>query len=413
MTAKRLSLPSLSAIFLATVTLWLSFGTLAVSGVDANARRVGVLPSPLWLVAAFVIVSIAAAIIGHTRIRLFWLSAFVLLPWLPFPVPAAAYIWTGPLRWGLWAMLAIPCLAPAAIAATPAPVLRAFAHPVRAPYLAALFATIACLVAAWQIAPQLPGGDEPHYLIIAQSLLKDGDLQIENNHRRGDYREYYAGPLRPDYLARGKNGQIYSVHSPGLPALVAPVFAAFGYPGVLVLLAIVGGCATGLAWKAVWLVTEDVPASWFGWATVALSIPFLFQVFIVYPDGPGAALVIAGLLTAIVGERASRRALIAAGVALAILPWLHTRFAVTAGALGLIILVRQHSAPDRLRRMASFAAIPAISALAWFGLFYAIYGSPNPAAAYGGYTQRAAPQIPPNFSRVLFDPPFRLLPHTP
>ena len=27
-----------------------------------------------------------------------------------------------------------------------------------------------------------PGGDEPHYLVIAHSLLADGDLQIENNH---------------------------------------------------------------------------------------------------------------------------------------------------------------------------------------------------------------------------------------
>ena len=33
-----------------------------------------------------------------------------------------------------------------------------------------------------------PGGDEPHYLVIAQSLWRDGDLKIENNHDRGDYR---------------------------------------------------------------------------------------------------------------------------------------------------------------------------------------------------------------------------------
>src|SRR3954468_5304661 len=152
MTAKRLSLPSLSAILLATVTLWLSFGTLAVTGADAGARRIGVLPSPLWLVAAFVVMVVAAIIAGERRVRLFYLSAFVILPWLPFLVPAAAYIWTGPLRWALWGLLATACLGPPAIAAAPAAVLRAFAQSRRAPYLAAIFATITYLVAAWQIA---------------------------------------------------------------------------------------------------------------------------------------------------------------------------------------------------------------------------------------------------------------------
>lgn len=49
--------------------------------------------------------------------------------------------------------------------------------------------------------------------------MKDGDLKIENNHLRGDYREYFFGPLKPHYLARGVNGEIYSVHAPGLPAV--------------------------------------------------------------------------------------------------------------------------------------------------------------------------------------------------
>ena len=43
--------------------------------------------------------------------------------------------------------------------------------------------------------PMFPGGDEPHYLVIAQSLWRDGDLAIENNHRRGDTFEYFKLPL--------------------------------------------------------------------------------------------------------------------------------------------------------------------------------------------------------------------------
>ena len=57
-----------------------------------------------------------------------------------------------------------------------------------------------------------PSGDEPHYLVIAQSLWRDGDLKIENNHQRGDYREYFSRDLEPHYLTRGADGEIYSIH---------------------------------------------------------------------------------------------------------------------------------------------------------------------------------------------------------
>jgi hypothetical protein len=70
--------------------------------------------------------------------------------------------------------------------------------------------------AAWRLSPGplYPGGDEPHYLVVTQSLLTDHDLAIANNHARGDYLAYLPGAVEPDYRATGRNGVIY-IDSPG------------------------------------------------------------------------------------------------------------------------------------------------------------------------------------------------------
>jgi hypothetical protein len=418
MTARRLSPSSLSAILCSSVGLWVSCGALAVAAAEPGAPRIAVLP-PFWWLGAMLLAGVAGAIVvrpSARQVAVLWLSALTILPflpWLPPPLAAALLVFAGPLRTWVWCAVILGLAGPPLARATRPGGLNSFSDPRRAPWLAALVAAAVYLLAAWSISPQLPDGDEPHYLIIAQSLLRDRDIQIENNHTRGDYHDYFAPALKPDYLRRGANGQIYSIHAPGLPAVVAPALALFGYPGVVAFLALASAAATALAWIAVWRVTGDASASWFGWATVSLSAPFVFQAFTVYPDGLGAALVMAGVLAIVSSRDLPPRRLMAIGAALALLPWLHTRFSLTASALGVVILARLWTAPDRVRRMAAFAAIPAASAAAWFWFFYTIYGTPNPAAPYGGYTQSAAANVPRGLAGLLLDQQFGILPNAP
>ena len=240
MAAKRLSLKAFGAITLiAAPAAWLTGGAITFTSSIPGSSRIGLAPSPLWVAGWIAAAGIAFLLTrpSSNRFALLVLSGILLAPWLPGRVPAALYVWAGPLRGWLWTVLVAAIAVPAVVRRTPPWLTRTVRDPHRAPWLAAAIAAAAYLAGAWQIFPQLPTGDEPHYLVIAQSLVKDHDLQIENNHRRGDYHDYYGGDLRPDYLRRGQNGEIYSVHAPGLSVLVAPVLAVFGYPGVLAFLA--------------------------------------------------------------------------------------------------------------------------------------------------------------------------------
>ena len=163
----------------------------------------------------------------------------------------------------------------------------------------------------------------------------------------GDYRAYFPGELpKPDFRRLGRDRQIYSIHAPGLPALVAPAFAIAGYRGVQVFLILLAAAGSALAWHLAWVVTRRADAAWFGWAAVTFSTSSIFHSFMVYPDGPGGVIALTGVWALL---RAQQEAESGAertgpwwlhGAALAVLPWLHTRFALVAGCLGALVLLR-------------------------------------------------------------------------
>jgi hypothetical protein len=403
----------------AGAAVWCSLGSLALSDAGPRAMRVGVTP-PLWWMAALVVGSVAAAWISRLpaeRAKPLFFSAVLFLPWLPVRLPAALLLWAGPFVWLVWAAIAAAVLAWGDEAPARPPRLRAvLAGPGRAPWVAFALAAIVYNAAAWRLAPLLPGGDEPHYLVIAQSVWRDGDLRIENNHQRGDYLEYFGGALRPDYLKRGVDGQIYSIHLPGVPVLIAPVLAIGGYGLVKIVLALVAAAATAMAWRTAFLVTGNVAAAWFGWAGVAFAAPFLLLAFTVYPDGPGAVVVMfAFAMLADLDRRASRPAgwWAAAGVLPALLPWFHPRFAVLAAALGAVFACRALRDTRRVRSLVAFALVPTASALGWFSYYYAIYGRFDPSVAYGHYTQMSVGRVPIGLLGLLFDQQYGLMVYAP
>ncbi|HUF47855.1 MAG TPA: hypothetical protein VMM93_08555 [Vicinamibacterales bacterium] len=396
------------------VSVWCAAGELTVATAASPVVRLAAPASPFW--------ALAGVLLGLSTPGLRPLRAipalFATLPWWPVPIPVAFVIFTGPLAW--WPIgLAVAGAVVAAREARARPAGHGpFARAGRQAGVAALLTLALGAATATSIADRLPGGDEPHYLIITDSLLRDGDLRIENNHRNRDYAAYFDGTMSPDFIRRGADGEIYSIHAPGVSALVLPAFALAGYRGAQ---ATILGCAAlagALVWLIGWRATGRADAAWFAWAAITLTPTTLLLSGMVFPDGPGALATAAGLWLGVrlLDQARPVRTGILVGVSalLAFLPWLHTRFSILAGGLGLLLVWRIWIGGDgRLRRAVVFAAVPVAAALLWFGHFWIIYGTPDPTAPYGDNAGSRLAYIPGGLVALLFDQQFGLLAYSP
>lgn len=401
-------------VVIASASVWISLGTVAVINGETMAR-IAAVPA-WWSLGVLVTAGAMAAAVLPLSVRQAWPFSLTLLLWLPYlpgEIPAAFLIWQGPLEVAVWLAVIGGVLASAGTLSFPKGL---GADPQRAPWLAAALLGFVSLAAFGSVRQVLPGGDEPHYLVITQSLMLDGDLRIEDNHARGDYLSYFTGRLRPDFMRRGADGQIYSIHSPGVSALILPGFAAAGYLGAVLTIVLMAMLASAMTWRVAWLLSASVSGAWIGWAAVFLSSPFLFQAFTIYPDGPAAMLVIAaaGLLVSLeLGRPISQRTVWLVSAGLAALPWLHTRFAVIAAAVGLCLFARLAARADRRRYLTAMLVVPSAAAVMWFGYFWLIWKTPNPAAPYGADSGAALAYIARGFTGLLVDQQFGLLPAAP
>ena len=251
-------------------------------------------------------------------------------------------------------------------------------------------------------------GDEPHYLIIAHSLLVDRDLDIANNHERRDYASFFSSTLSPDFLKRGTHGEIYSIHAPGLPAMLVPAYAAGGATGAVIFVALLAALASlAIVDLASRLVSPA--AALVTWAAVSFSVPFVPHAWLIYPE-IAAALIVARAVFRLWEPPESSGGAALTGFMLAILPWLHTKFIILTAALAMFEALRLR---PKIKHIVALAVPIAASVLLWLFSFYWMYGVFDPQVPYGSSTQMVVANIPRGVLGLLFDQKFGLLVYSP
>jgi len=242
------------------------------------------------------------------------------------------------------------------------------------------------------------GGDEPHYLLAADSLVHDGDVDVLDEFAARRYADFY--PYELDRHGRETEGRLNEPHGVGFPLLIAPAYALGGAKGVELLLAAVAALALALAYR---IALRVVPDPWALGAALAvgLSPPLLAYGTAVYPElAAAAALAGAALLALRLDERISRRDAFACSLLIGMLPWLGTKF-VPAGVVIGAFAVRSVWRARRRTLAVGAVELSLFSLTLYVAMNEAIYGGPTPYAADvpgesatdasfpGGYLERA------------------------
>ena len=248
-------------------------------------------------------------------------------------------------------------------------------------------------------------GDEPHYLLMAQSLWREHDLDLRDNQAREDWREYTPGPIAPHYGAPRADGRPYPAHSPGLALLLAPLYALGGRPLCVIALTLAAAALSLEMWRAARRLTSDDEASLLAWS-LALVPPIAFYAFEIYTEVPAALglwvaarLVVGGPSVAGAG---------AAALLVSALPWLHLKMVPAAVAVGVVAATRLSG-----RQRVTFFAVAALMAAAFLLYYRAIFGTASPLAIYGGVPRDADGSPLRALAGLLLDRSFGLLPYAP
>ena len=237
-------------------------------------------------------------------------------------------------------------------------------------------------------------GDEPHYLMIAESLRADGDLDLRNNYDGDAGARFGAGSLQPGPHARvTPGGRLLSVHDIGAPILLVPVYAAattlatlpsdsmlrrmrmnrglFAYSLVSFAILCLSTLAAAIAIRALEHAGASASAAAIVVAIAWLAPPVISHAFLVFPE-PFAMFVTACAVWCAYRQGDWEWRDGAVVLALGMLPWLHRKFVFYVAAIVLVIAWRRASSlramtPSRRALVAAAFAAP-IVLLAWWTL---------------------------------------------
>lgn len=221
------------------------------------------------------------------------------------------------------------------------------------PLLAGVFTLGILLLAGAETLESNVDGDESYYLLQAESLLADGDLDLKNQYaslERSVTRRRDLVPQLGDLT--GPRGEQYARHEPFLAFLLVPGVAAAGLWGAVATMVLFGAALTVSLLK----LLEESGASRAAllrlWPLLSFAPPLLFYSVRVWPEVP-AALCLSEAI-----RHAGRKRIAPAGAWLLALSLLQFRFALIAIVFAVLVLVPWKLSWKTVLLVAALVALP-------------------------------------------------------
>ncbi len=224
-------------------------------------------------------------------------------------------------------------------------------------------------------------GDEPHYIMIAQSIVEDGDFDLKNQMEGKSYFKYL--PVEIKFHGGDYQGKYRSFHMPGVSFLLLPFYWFFNLLGGAIPARLYFRLAAALinAFFALGLFQllkskfPDKNITGF-WLLFLITFPLSFHAVHLYPELPAAALMMFGYIFAF--HRNEKKNLLFSGLFLSLIPWFHIKYMPALVVLALFILYRLVRERN-IKSIVYFVLFPLFSFLLLLIYSKVLYGSLNPA----------------------------------
>jgi hypothetical protein len=232
-------------------------------------------------------------------------------------------------------------------------------------------------------------GDEPHYIMITQSLVEDGDFDLKNNFEEKTYYKYLPIDLR--FHGGDYNGKYRSFHLPGVSFLLIPFYWLFSVLGMGKLMPpalyfrLAAAVINAFFALGLFLVLKrkfpDRDITRF-WLLFLIIFPLIFHSIHLYPELPAAALLIFTYFFIFF----DKKKYLLAGLLLSFIPWFHVKY--IPPLLVLVVAILYHLfkpfkpfkpfEKEKIKGLLLFVIFPVISFILLVIYSKVLYGSYSP-----------------------------------
>ncbi len=234
----------------------------------------------------------------------------------------------------------------------------------------------------------LPSGDEPHYLVISQTLLKYHSLNVMLDYKHGDYRSFYPidlyalGTKVPPHVTHNTRGDLLPVHNIGGPVLWLLPFALFsGRLGAVFFISFITILILINMYKCLLLMGISEKTAFLVTLAYGIASPLYIYSHLSFVE-PIGALVSIYLLRKLFQKKLSISDVFISSLLLSILPWVHIRFTLMEIPLFFFMLYKIYQL-NKLKHFKPYLyyLIPFILLFLAFEFYnYTVWGTLNPAA---------------------------------